>query len=976
MAWFKATQVTATQGSNIVTVVSGESIASVQPSDALIIGGQDPVEINRAYVDGGSNQLIELVDNWAPTTQTTVGATVLPTAGDFKTATDALKDATQITSDNIAALDAWVTETSGTVAMTNLAGTTFNVKPVQVLESELEVIGSSAQAMTKQDFDALSEKRIRDNAGSGFTEWGKHYSSASTIDRVNEGLQCRAYGNENTNWVNRIDIGRVDDTSIGISRSDEALVIVNGVQLKLSGGNSAFGASLKLPDAPDGLDKTDGTGRHASLAAAIVAGGTSLTESVITRQDFVFLEVWHEKISDKDWWCPNGSVQYTGSYTGVTLNDTTIDQGYSAVHEDDTTTVGKGAVWSTLSDEDKAAVLQDHNSNIYSDDGELIQVRWRLRAIKGLGDDWYSAGYFGTQTTASFIAYDDVNLNAIKPRGGLTTVVDLDDRSGAISGAPDGGYTSATYTSLENGLPQENGMYTANHGTTSSAFTGAHNGLCFAVPIALVQRRNQGAYHPVYNSEGTNVFLDIDGSVNRRDWHINTAKEPSSTADCFDLDIAANNTAGNVSPFGANDRGNIDSGNTGRPDEKYYDAIYVSDVQDLRMSSKRLPLNEIRERAKRKGIAGEMRGFESVPFSTFYASTTIDNQLVSSSSFVFNMTTLVTPASGDEQDPDGVSTGTRGIGYLYNATNGNIIRATKIADNGGVSQVRCGEDFAAQQGYTTIASFSTVGDTVYIILEEVQTAKSASPTWADIIGDPANIATTFPNGVEGQWIPVIPNGAIDDFNLSRKSIDSATLDSIYTEDDGATWSATSATIDTSGNYLTWSNHLSARVSLNRYSTQAHFTEDTVNSEVLSYGDVTVTGHRLDAHLPSTLIGKVAISTSSDQYHQSVPLTNVGISANSFNTVTSRQPRHGTDASILSANATGEPTVKFLDYLSHESGQLYLNYLYKEMIWDTDFGDNNQFEVADNQNIQTDDNGNEIKYGTARVALPYFYMEEL
>ena len=45
-------------------------------------------------------------------------------------------------------------------------------------------------------------------------------------------------------------------------------------------------------------------------------------------------------------------------------------------------------------------------------------------------------------------------------------------------------------------------------------------------------------------------------------------------------------------------------------------------------------------------------------------------------------------------------------------------------------------------------------------------------------------------------------------------------------------------------------------------------------------------------------------------------------------------------------------------------------------WDGNgFGDNNQFEIADNQNTLTDDNGNSVLYGTARVALPYFYVGE-
>jgi hypothetical protein len=40
-----------------------------------------------------------------------------------------------------------------------------------------------------------------------------------------------------------------------------------------------------------------------------------------------------------------------------------------------------------------------------------------------------------------------------------------------------------------------------------------------------------------------------------------------------------------------------------------------------------------------------------------------------------------------------------------------------------------------------------------------------------------------------------------------------------------------------------------------------------------------------------------------------------------------------------------------------------------------WGDNNQFEIANNQTTQTDDNGNTIKYGTASFDTQYFVVEE-
>ena len=69
------------------------------------------------------------------------------------------------------------------------------------------------------------------------------------------------------------------------------------------------------------------------------------------------------------------------------------------------------------------------------------------------------------------------------------------------------------------------------------------------------------------------------------------------------------------------------------------------------------------------------------------------------------------------------------------------------------------------------------------------------------------------------------------------------------------------------------------------------------------------------------------------------------------------------------------TVKTLDYLSSTNNVAKLNYAYKEMVYDVDWGDNNQFEITNNQSTLTDDNGNTVKYGTASFNTQYFTVEE-
>ena len=347
----------------------------------------------------------------------------------------------------------------------------------------------------------------------------------------------------------------------------------------------------------------------------------------------------------------------------------------------------------------------------------------------------------------------------------------------------------------------------------------------------------------------------------------------------------------------------------------------------------------------------------------------------------------------------------------------------------------------------------------YVITYELLKSKSANPTWTDIIGSPANIAATFPNGVEGQWIPVIPDGTSKEIKFNRKFqplATSANTLTLRTADTGDGWVSTAYTANEGLNSLT-AVISSAWVELHHYETQAHFTEGVVwHSELLDLGGVWATNDSdiLDGNLlVSTLINKVG-TNAGVRSESETPLTTfrrdfvggVGVIYSVAGGLPEHQP-------LSLTHSNNSPTVKTLDYLSHDgNNQLTLNYVYKEMVWDASvdtaseltlitaamssvntaytkgllyyvsggvyhglrllciatssnnldigsnmiegniyrngdnallftvikgigFGDNNQFEIASNQNTLTDDNGNSVLYGTARIALPYFYVGE-
>ncbi|MCP3669420.1 MAG: hypothetical protein GY814_03085, partial [Gammaproteobacteria bacterium] len=330
--------------------------------------------------------------------------------------------------------------------------------------------------------------------GSGFVHWGK-YRAANTP--VNQGMW------ESTSSENTIFIGRGSSSIAGISTTNQAQVVVNDVLIDLYGLNRTdpdFNPmSVLLPPAPDGLDKRDGTGRYDNLADAIAAGGTSLSQSVINRQDLVLLEVWHEKISDKDVVYPKGLVQYGPiSWEGIGLTTGNVVQGYSAKFEGDTATTGRGVLWSTLSDANQAKFIQDPLNNIYSDNGELIQVRARARVIRGLEGSWD-----GT-TLDSFIAG-----NSALKFSGSTDIVKIQGKttfSPALGPDASDIFLDHSNTNTSTLAPS----YGAVHGrTTGTQF--AHEGKAYAIPICLVSRLNQGAYHPL-NPSGSGRWNATSGS--------------------------------------------------------------------------------------------------------------------------------------------------------------------------------------------------------------------------------------------------------------------------------------------------------------------------------------------------------------------------------------------------------------------------------------------------------------------------------
>jgi len=257
------------------------------------------------------------------------------------------------------------------------------------------------------------------------------------------------------------------------------------------------------------------------------AGNFQATDS-ISRTDLMFLETWHEDVSEKGMVYPLGNTQYRGSNTdgipGIAEGTFAGKETYSNFGnwQPDNALVGLGYVWDNLSDTDKAKFAGNPLNNIYKDGNKIIQVRYRVRVVKGLGNNYdklinvfYSDFFTGN---SGGIKYN----NWIRIKGSR---VNIDNE--LCLGNPHIGYRSTLYHDSN----------VSNYGAI-----GLYAGCChadpntFALPLMAVQRRNPGIHHPKYNPDGCAKIYYNKTDKYFYEVPINTI---TSALDCFNKDLIA-----------------------------------------------------------------------------------------------------------------------------------------------------------------------------------------------------------------------------------------------------------------------------------------------------------------------------------------------------------------------------------------------------------------------------------------------------
>ena len=705
----------------------------------------------------------------------------------------------------------------------------------------------------------------------------------------------------------------------------------------------------------------------------------------ISRSDLVFLESWHEDISEKNFVYPLGNVQYLGAdtdgLTGIANGAFTGFETYSLFgnFQASSALIGKGYVWSTLTEAQKKAFISNPDNNCYLDGDKTIQVRYRVRVVQGLGDNWDYPFYNmidggGSNPPGSAATYSISSNFYIKPKGKLPSITY--DISGYAS-YETGFFANKNYKNITTNY--EIGMGTAVNKAATSLDTGvAYEGKCFALPITLVHRRNQGAYHPVYNPNGTAYEKSITTSGSDK-WYAssNGCNNIVNISQCFTLRSSGENLTGYMSVTGS-----IASTYSGRPDGLFYDQVHESDILDLRNSSKKVEdYNRLINREFNKLVAGAYRGKEGeklvMPCPTIM--TVQPNTWSTATGYSSTVRTVYTGAS---QVSSNVFYEAKQVGGIYdaifarNTTSGNVYKVL------GVKYYTNGTYIYFDHSYGTIFTDTTSTYDIFIVSSSTRT-KSNTLLHCDIIGNPTNYPTVWKqSGVFGTPLIVaedgtslLPDGGKDTFKLSRKA-NTTPLLCLRSTDSGATWTSFTPTFSTTTNEITLTNEPTANLVMVYYQTHTSMAVPAVNSEILEIGDVFATNGTYSSQgsvLANTLIGKTPIGMVVPvSMYKGKPMGYKFYNSpiDKLDIVAGYEPIHPT---VSGFGTTVSPTIKAFPYLTRTNGKAYLNLVFKEMKHNgTTWGDHdNTFNIVDNVSTTTDGNGATILIGQKTVELPYF-----
>lgn len=943
--WLQSAKATVSAGAAVISFTDNKDFASVRAGDVVMINGQIWQCSSGTRPDSAGKSTVTLAAPWPYTGASNVNAFVFRTTHDLLQLTSDARKLTNITKALLVAQEDILKGTTPTINVPiGLNPATGNEEVIQVTPWQyvINVVNASLGnisaigAMSQAQFEAIREQNKESYAASGWVSLGNHESGK----QVNE---CKPGLYTSPTTPNTLLIGKAG--GVGGSKNDNAVLNMAGVLFHLPVG---FG--VKFSNAPDGKTTyNNSTGvitNHATVAAAFNAQAADPVnvEVVTDRKDMWGFEAFQQEVT-----LANPEIYPQGVFSDLFTSMNGIPTSDSARPVSYFGFLGKKAKkvdFFAQSDAQKKKVLADPKNNLfYSDDGRLIQ--WVLRGCEfsGAGNgDWANfSSPFSTQT----LAFNSTQSSIVPPQG---------SRDIPLNQTWINSFVGSKH--LGNATPSL-GVFTANK---SSGV-----GECYFLVCGTVNRLSQGAYHHSLNPSGTRRFTKTNIAGNLFWYHSLIAN--IQQLNCFYNPDGLVNEIGYGSSSGA-----ISTGLSGRPDGRYYDAIYADGqggvCRDMRYSANGIDLVDLAE-ADQKVKDGTYRGFERIKFTSNIVPETTISATRTAAYFIINVgDNTLSKYSWIKSALPTLPTEAHGY-FLVNGVKKTITGVFKS----GVALIA----LIVSEGTFT----STLGETVYGCFGYYKPISvGGSFLQTDVIGNPTNILETqqLANGWQGSWIPVIPISGSIFVPLNRDKIGSNPLYR-FGGGNGNIWESyptthiwnTSSDGQSNGFTLTASNADNLIVIYN-YQAFSRQTESAPNAAIyglVPYNVFASSDYRPEngALLGESLIGKVLKN-------------NIGVSVNNKSLLSCAIDGTGklTSASnfdgvthsplTLGAPANNSPAFKVVSYLANINQQAVPHFAYTELKHNgTSFGDDGKQTIVDNQSTKPNDHDVTVSVGTARLREP-------
>jgi len=738
----------------------------------------------------------------------------------------------------------------------------------------------------------------------------------------------------------------------------------------------------------------------------------------VSRQDLVFLESFEVDVTTRLAY-PFGNTQYRGGnvdrLSGIGEGDFEGADTYSLFGnwQQPGDLVGKGYKWDDLSIEDKIKFVSNPEHNVYlSKDGKFIQVQYRIRVVKGLGNEWSN---IDPQIIHGRLTYDSSANNRVQVKGWLNNISNDTGKYNEFTSLGEF-YNEPSYYEIENGIFKNNASDLDDENKV------------FALPIALVQRVNDGIFHKIYNLQGTAYLINDNGDdlVPFEEFALDNTYI-TSLEDCFNISkIAYKDSDGNYvkgdDDSAVTRTGTIASAITANESGRYSDEINEMDVEDLRMSAHKKVLKEIHDVERMTDINGKRRGKETSTYFNgnidltdktewkHYPNDIEDITYLSEKTHQFNNTLIQTDIIGDPRKlSDRIEYTVTDTDETISIHKNEYIKCDDDTNNGGTT----GHLYRLLAGdISNIHSNSTDGDAN---TEDGHIDFSDTDVWLDL-GDDLTTGgykdewlekgfngTPLIVGENGESLLPIAVGIYDDTALKIKVIKKyVNYYKLYVSDKNGNFINYSKGDLHNQNKYNVNNTLNVYyININNsysdlgydseqemldlmkvvviYETQTNTMELANNSKVLDVYPMAEKGYSSDINegvfVTSNLINKIPTNGIMSINTESQTLTFTKVSDNTLDGGGVMIPKNN---SFDFSNSSHMPQIKQFTYLTQENNRLYLQYVFKELKYDDDthtWGDDNKFQIVSNVSTTTDDNGNTVLYGQKRIPLPYFYNEE-